>query len=86
MDLTSTNKLNKSIEFYNLQTYDGKQVNSSNVVFDSGGDSGQFNSTITNYNNEISGLRLFFMVAPFTVIFILAVTGMFIFLYFQTKI
>ena len=69
----------KPTEFYNnLLSHNNQRLNSSNVVFDIGGD--QLNrantSNIQNYNSQISGLRLFTMVAPFTVIFVLAVTGM----------
>lgn len=71
MEFTSTNRT-----IYNLQTYNGQSVNSSNIVFDSGG---QLNKTLSNtYNSQISGLKLFTMVAPFTVIFALAVTGMYL--------
>ena len=74
MELTDEASINKSITlFYKLLTQNGQRVNSSNVVFDSGGVS-QANKSIRNI--ESSGLRLIAMVCPISVIFVLAVTGM----------
>uniref|UniRef100_A0AAN0LHX2 G protein-coupled receptor n=1 Tax=Polyphagotarsonemus latus TaxID=1204166 RepID=A0AAN0LHX2_9ACAR len=64
---------NKEDNFINMLTYNIQNVNLSNVVFDSGGNTNSSSRNI--YNSQISGLSLFTMVAPFTVIFVLAITG-----------